>query len=707
MAENIFYNAHHSPIGSFSSFTLGFKGAKGGLGLELDKPADESVFIGLEKRDSDEYEALPFFHDPSEDLARFGVGNDEAKTDAQLITAFNDEDISRELKLGTDTWRAKDLTFKIYNPVISVPDSEKASADELQKALLPAVFAKVTIDNTGCDKPRKAYFGYQGNDPVAAMRRLDDTSDGEFTGVGQGRQTAIVSNDLGVKSGLGFSIDKVLSVSHEVNYGFGLGLAGALLMEVPANEKKEFTFAICFYKGGIVTSGIDTQYTYSRYFSSIEKVAKYALANQAVFMKEYEATNSLIDQGHLNDDQKFMMAHSIKSYYGNTQMLDDMQGKPMWVVNEGEYRMMNTFDLTVDQLFFELKLNPWMVKNELELFVERYSYRDNVRFPNEEQLHEGGLSFTHDMGVSNVFSRPGHSAYEVAGIKGCFSYMTHEELINWLCCTTVYVHETKDMDFAKRHLNVLKDTFQSMINRDNPNPELRNGLMGLDSSRTEGGAEITTYDSLDVSLGQARNNIYIATKCWGVYVALEKLFKDLGEEALSKLAASQSEKCATTIANEMTEDGYIPAVILEGNNSKIIPAIEGLVFPYFTGCTEALDENGKFGYFIKTLKEHITTVLKPGTCIFDDGGWKLSSTSDNSWLSKIYLCQFVYRHILGFEWDEQGEASDKAHVEWLTHPELSYWSWSDQIIAGEISASRYYPRGVTSILWLLEGRESN
>ncbi|MBB5325506.1 hypothetical protein HNQ34_002607 [Anoxybacillus tepidamans] len=31
------------------------------------------------------------------------------------------------------------------------------------------------------------------------------------------------------------------------------------------------------------------------------------------------------------------------------------------------------------------------------------------------------------------------------------------------------------------------------------------------------------------------------------------------------------------------------------------------------------------------------------------------------------------------------------------------WSWSDQIIAGEISGSKYYPRGVTSILWLEEG----
>jgi hypothetical protein len=41
-------------------------------------------------------------------------------------------------------------------------------------------------------------------------------------------------------------------------------------------------------------------------------------------------------------------------------------------------------------------------------------------------------------------------------------------------------------------------------------------------------------------------------------------------------------------------------------------------------------------------------------------------------------------------------------VAWLTDVELSYWSWSDQIIAGKITGSKYYPRGVTSILWLEE-----
>jgi len=52
MNSNIFFNAQHSPIGAFASFTLGSKGAKGGLGLELGKPADQNVFIGIADENS-------------------------------------------------------------------------------------------------------------------------------------------------------------------------------------------------------------------------------------------------------------------------------------------------------------------------------------------------------------------------------------------------------------------------------------------------------------------------------------------------------------------------------------------------------------------------------------------------------------------------------------------------------------------------------
>ena len=704
MPKNSFFNAHHSPIGAFSSFTLGFPGAGGGLDLELGRSPKQNIYIGAEVLDKKgTYQAFPFFaYQEDDESKRYDIENMDPDPDKpNIIFPISKDKIKRNFQLGTDTWESEDLSFTIYSQVEGVPDPKAANEEELKSTILPAVLAELTVDNTNGTRNRRAFFGYQGSDPYSSMRRVDDTMDG-FAGIGQGRLTAIVSNNPDVKSAMHFSLENILTTPEEENWTFGLGPLGALVMDVPAGEKRTYQFAICFYRGGIVTAGMDTSYYYTNFFNNIESVAEYALKNFDPLADRAKNANKKIDStNHLSEDQKFMLIHSIRSYYGSTQLLDNY-GEPFWVVNEGEYRMMNTFDLTVDQIFYELRMNPWTVKNELDMFVQRFSYEDTVRFPNDDTEYPGGISFTHDMGVANTISRPHYSSYELYGLDGCFSHMTHEQLVNWVLCAALYVSHTEDKEWLDANLEIVERCFDSMLNRDHPEPDKRNGLMGLDSSRVMGDAEITTYDSLDVSLGQARNNIYLAGKIWASYIALERIFAENERTELAKIAGEQAEKCAATIVEHVTEAGYIPAVIGEGNDSKIIPAIEGLIFPYFTNCKDALDVNGCFGAYIQALKTHFETVLTEGNCLFEDGGWKISSTSNNSWLSKIYLCQFIAREILGWNWDEKGAKADATHVEWLTHPELSIWSWSDQIIAGEIAGSKYYPRGVTSILWLEE-----
>lgn len=388
-SKSIFYNAHHAPIGAFASFTLGYKGAKGGLGLELGKPADQNVYIGLQSRDGDNYQALPFYEASEDESSRYDVekleNGDPASTNATkapqpLITAFRDEDITREFTSGTDTWTAGDLTFRIYSPVRPVPDPTNGDREELMDALVPAVLVEMTIDNTQGQQSRKAYFGYQGNDPYSAMRLIGGPEGGSITGVGQGRLTAIMSADDGLWPARGFTLEKLLQEKHRENLAFGLGSTAALLMEVPAGEKRTYQFAVCFYRGGIVTTGMDTTYWYTRYFSDIQAAGEYALQRFSELTASCGEVEQRLGSAALTEDQSFMLAHSIHSYYASTQLLD-ADGEPLWVVNEGEYRMMNTLDLTADQLYFELALNPWTVRNELEWFVKRYSYTDQVRFP--------------------------------------------------------------------------------------------------------------------------------------------------------------------------------------------------------------------------------------------------------------------------------------------------------------------------------------
>ncbi|RYG26764.1 beta-xylosidase [bacterium] len=698
MTPPVFFNAHHSPIGAFASLTLGQPGAKGGLGLELGGPADRAVYVGVEERDEPgRFRALPFYGEAqtqdAEDYDVEGLGDFHR---AAALQPFTESSISRTLGASVDEWRAGDLTFRIVSPVRSVPDPETGSGADLKKALAPAVSVELTVDNRQGKNPRKAFFGYAGGDASHAMRVMDEPG---LTGVAQGLTTAIATADEGVYAGLAWQPEAILMPRHQSNLGFMLGSIGLLVGEVPAGEIKTFRFAVGFFREGTATTGIETRYLYRRWFDRVEEVVRFALESAKQDAEEAAAFDRALAE-RLSPERAFQLAHAIRSYYGSTQLLERRDGRPLWVVNEGEYRMMNTFDLTIDQAFFELALNPWTLRNELDLFIERYSYEDRVRLPGGGETYEGGIAFTHDMGVANCFSAPGTSCYEQAGLTGCFSYMSGEELLNWAICASLYVDHTNDEAWLQENANVFEAAVKSLLNRDHPNPDERNGVQGLDGDRCDGGWEITTYDSLDASLGQARNNLYLAVKSWSAYVLLEPIFKRLGREDLAKTVRDQAARCATTVVHSADEEGLLPAVIGEGVEARIIPAIEALVYPWITGQADALSIDGPFGDLRRALEWHFDLVLDKGHCRFADGGWRLSSTSRNSWLSKIYLCQAVAEQILGKDPDNK---ADGAHVNWLLQKDNAYFAWSDQMLEGKAVGSRYYPRGVTAILWLTGG----
>jgi hypothetical protein len=347
------------------------------------------------------------------------------------------------------------------------------------------------------------------------------------------------------------------------------------------------------------------------------------------------------------------------------------------------------------------------VRNVLEQFVDRYAYEDEIFAPGSpETLLPGGLSFAHDMGVANHFSPEGYSSYECSGLdRLCFSYMTCEQLTNWILCAGVYVTKTQDLDFIKKHAETFTRCLESLLRRDHPDPAQRNGLMGFESSRTKGGGEITTYDSLDHSLGQARDNIYLGGKCWASYLALESIFDILGDSEQAQQSHAAALRCSATLANAFDEaEGYIPAVLDGENQSAIIPAAEALVYPWEMGLCEAVAEDGPYGAYIRALKRHLAGVLIPGVCLYADGAWKLSSSADNSWMSKICLNQYVVREILGMSYEGQ-ERADLAHVQWQVEGS-KFHACSDQFTSGKPIGSLYYPRIVTSILWMNESRNS-
>ena len=684
------YHAHHSPMGAHSSFTIGMLGAEGGMALEKGSPASSAVFIGY-RTENGIMHSFPFSKEMENEAERFS-STDGADNPTKII--FDESNINRTYNWATDCFLSQNISCKIYTPFFSIPDPKNSSASDLKFASCPSTIIEIELHNDSKEN-WEMFFGHYSSTPWNPLK-----GENGLKGAVTRESMGFASNDLEVEEFIDFGVDQALERSHTTP-NFLLAPVAGLSCHVPAGSSKTIEIVLGYFLSEEVTFNYPAKYWYTRYFSSIKEVFLYTFENKNIYKEVAVKRDEDLKNSKLTDAQKFILAHATRSYFGSTQWLDN--GDPIWVVNEGEYLMINTLDLTVDMLFFELKFNPWTVRNVLEQFVTRYSYIDQVFAPNApNELFDGGISFAHDMGVANTFSPEGYSCYECSGLdRKCFSYMTCEQLTNWILIAGVYWHHTSDNEFLSKHKSIFQQCLSSLLNRDNPDIKKRNGLMGFDSSRTKGGGEITTYDSLDHSLGQARNNVYLAGKCWAAYLALEVILGKLGDTQNSIKAREGAELCAETLTKSFNDElGFIPAVLEEGNTSAIIPAVEALIYPYKMGLENYVSVDGPFGDYIKMLRKHLDYVLKKGVCLYDNGGWKLSSSADNSWMSKICLNQYVVRHILGISYDGENEA-DLAHVEWEVEGS-KFSACSDQFSSGKPIGSLYYPRIVTSILWLDE-----
>jgi hypothetical protein len=272
--------------------------------------------------------------------------------------------------------------------------------------LAPLVSGWIEFDNREGRCPVRLIFGVGNGEDT--LRPLDDTCP-ELAGFAGGVRFGYATRPgRGVALRQGFDVLQPKFLDYR-----GLHvIAGesALVFTVPAGQRRRFPLALGFYAAGPVTSGLEACYAYTRWFRNLEDVLIHGLQDRGRRERVAARRDRELERSQLSPDQKFLLAQATHSYLGSTQLLWH-QGKPLWVVNEGEYRMINTFDLTVDQLFFELRWHPWAVRNALDLFVRRYSYTD-----------EFGLSFVRH-GVNNHFTPPGRSSY---GVTASRLFQSHE-----------------------------------------------------------------------------------------------------------------------------------------------------------------------------------------------------------------------------------------------------------------------------------------
>ena len=690
------FHAQHSPAGAQAQFALGKFSCKGGFGIGVAGIPRQDVFIGTWR--GGVARCLPFYENAYPKEAEAFTQAQAAAAPKARMAAYEESEIKRTYGIATDAWKTDVLKLEIFTPLVRLPDPDGAGFDEMKNAIRPSVAVRLTVDNSKSSDSLHAFFA------VGGWPRFMSLGSADLVGVASGDGYGLAvrkSDDVKTAAFCDWSLTQPFLRPEPQQ--IWLAANAGIIAEVPARKKITLDIALGFYRADRATLGRDTVYMYTKYFGSLEDVLRDDLDDRERIVKECNKAEDDFHAAKLNDQQRFLIAHAVHSYFGNSQLL--LEGRtPVYVVNEGSFMMLNTFDLTVDHLFFEMRLNPWTVRNELDNFYEHYSYYDTVHFPDSPGVqHPGGIAFTHDMGFNNVFTPKGHSSYEVKDQPGCFSHMTHEELVNWVLCGADYYHGTQDREWLTRRISVFRECLVSLQNRDNPDPAKRNGVMALDSSRCGRESEITTYDSLDASLGQARNNLYLAVKTWAAYVALHAILAEMGYADEAAAAMHSAELAARTVAAKFDKKlGYIPAVFEAGSTSATIPAIEGLIFPERLGLLSALRKREPHRKMIETLRLHFGNILKPGVCLFEDDGWKMSSTSINSWQSKIFLCQHVARKILGFDFGEEEIKHDRAHADWWRIGAAPY-AVIDQILEGKTSGGGcIYPRGVTNILWLDE-----
>ncbi len=721
------FNAQHSPAGAFMSFTCGNFGSRGGIGLQIGQPSDQNLFVGV--KDGDRYcdkplQCFPFctgFENRAADaflVEQAGPSEQNVRPNAVPIDR---QQIQRYYGWCTDEWRADAVRFTVYSPFGSIPEPTVASPQKMREGLLPAVVARLVVDNTQGQQTKTGFFalGFARNGTrvleadlgrpgrVAFAFRHEAGVAAELVDLDAPRQ-ARANGDLAPFVFMRWSPSD--GVQERLNPVHLLGSCPGIGFEVPPGKRYALVIAIGSYLGNVETTRLEGRYLYTRYYKDLTDVLSAALDRADDLVAEAESRDRQLETSPLSPEQRFIVAHSTHSYYGSTQLLD-VKGEPIWIVNEGEYCMMNTLDLSIDQVFWELEHNPWVVRNLLDTFVSKYSYVDEVKVDAAgKERRPGGISFCHDMGAHNNFSPQGRSSYELANHTGCFSYMTQEQLCNWVLLAACYVAKTRDSAWLTKNREIIQACQRSMVARGG-----EAGFAQYDTARTEGGQEVTTYDSLDHSLAQARNNVYIAVKCWATYRALGLMFRDLGVKGAQTEAEGLASRVAAVVARQAV-DGILPAIFEKsspGHTSRILPAVEGCVYPLyfvqtgFAGQTlEQIFGSPNERQMFDVLKEHTRRLLldEGRSNLFPDGGIKLSSTSNNSWMSKIAIFMHVARRVFRLDSDakiaQTLQAADAAHVKWQTQGS-AYWACSDQIVSGKAQASRYYPRIVSSALWLM------
>lgn len=685
-----FFSTHHSPVGANASLTFGAPNRGFSIDHERNQPgAEDGDLLVAWGFGPGTVRCLPFVSGggllDQETAQMQAAGDDKADTIESRWSFVSPDDVERILSPSCDMYSCGPLIFRVWSPYPRIP--EPNLAEDLHDWTLPAVWLEADLDNSGSRTEAVVFLGFRWR-AAGRMRPLAWTAP-ELSGVALGSQWALAS-----ESSTGAFTIRDGSVAAGVETGQRIenmaGMEGGIALKVPAGERKTLRACLVWQHHGPATQGLSTQYVFQCFWTSLESVCKQAL----------EISPKCITAARLDDNELLLrtggqawraslLAQSIRGYAANTQLLLDTDGGIHWCVLEGQYWWRNTLDLAADHLAWEQDRHPWVRGLIMKDHIENHSYHD---------LFPGGLCFGHDQGNMTQYAPHGSSGYERSNQRGCYSFMTLEQLLNG-----IYVLAAGAIDGDPRCMAApWSDLLDSMLNRDNPDFSRRTGILKMGSDRVgPQGAEITTYDALDHSLMAACGSVYIGLKGLCAALLIAKVTGLTGNNRLASRARGWA-----VLANSGWgalfdhEGGHFPANALDpAIKSLVLAALDPFAMPLHYGLAGEIEALPG----LKHRLEAHSVVCLSGGCRHISGGLRLSSTSDMTWPSKIILCLSV------LEW----LGTDLERDETVALRELLRWcqvlaakgTIADQIRLDldQAVGGAYYPRMVTSTLFLTAG----
>jgi len=685
-----FFMTHHSPVGAWSSMTFGLPGE--GVGIETEALGIEPSgdLIAAVSRGPGKSMLLPFVSGASSEDYEGKMAAKGAFASFRNWTMIPASQMNRRLTASTDEFRGGDLTLRVISP--RFPMKVAPVGGKPAQALLPALLVELEVDNTASDEPATGFLGlaYRGNGRLRPM----DWADKMLAGIGFQDRWALAAEAakdvFTIRAG--GAAPFVETGTPVIHPG---GNEGGIAIHVPPHERRTLTAVLAFYRNGndAAQGRPSTRYAYTELYTSVESVCHEALTRAT----EIREAGSRFDRELCPEGSDPMicelLAQASQAYYANSSLLKDRKGVLLWSICEGQFGWRNTLDLAVDHLPFELRFHPWVARNVIDGYIDRYSYHDTVRFEEEAKAgRQGGISFTHDQGNYTAFSPPGRSGYEQPDRNGVYSYMTTEQLLNGAFCASACALLGHDPEWAAARLPVAKEMLLSMEAREGN----RDGLLSAQSDRVGKGSEITTYDALDDSLKETRGSLYIAVKTWAAAMLLERWFVEEGRQEWANRSHALAERTASTLTRSFHADkGAFPPNLLGPGDALVAAALDPIAVPLFCGLGEEMSKG--YPELVDQLRQHARTCMTPGQCLDPaTGGMRLTSSTDKTWPSKVALTLSV------ISWLEQKPSRDLLPTV-LT--ELASWlqvSAAKTTISDQVNTSTrrqiggaYYPRLVS------------